>query len=185
MSDKPASNPYQIVIEGTASYPDVFTPKAAKGSTKEKYSLTTLLDKKEGAKHIAKVRAIIDAIVKDKCKGKALPADKVAFKDGTAKDDVEGYTEDVMYVPASSDRRPQVVDRDGRTPLQKSDDKIYPGARVRVCVRFWYQDNEFGKRINASLEAVQFVGDGERIGAAPVNAEDVFTAVEDSDDEIG
>ena len=38
--------------------------------------------------------------------------------------------------------------------------------------------NEFGKRINANLRAVQFVKDGEAFGVKPVDAEDEFDVLE-------
>ena len=179
MSDTKTANPYQLVVEGSASYPNVFKPDSFEEGGALKYSLAVIFDKKTDSKDIARSRAIIDLILKEKNKGKAIPSDKICLRDGSEKEGKEGYGDGVMFISTSSDRRPPVVDRNGRTPLQEDDDKIYAGARVKVCIRFWFQDNKYGKRINASLEAVQFVGDGERIGKAPVKAEDVFTSEEE------
>jgi hypothetical protein len=46
----------------------------------------------------------------------------------------------------------------------------------------WAQDNKYGKRINASLEAIQFVRHGEAFGAKPVIAEEVFDDLGGDDD---
>ena len=55
---------------------------------------------------------------------------------------------------------------------------------MEFCViRLWWQDNQFGKRINASLEVVRFRKDGEAFGAAPVSA-DVLDDIDDEDDDI-
>lgn len=51
--------------------------------------------------------------------------------------------------------------------------KFYAGCYVNAIVRFWAQGVEsgFGKRLNASLGAVQFAGDGEAFGAGKVSAD--------------
>ncbi len=52
-------------------------------------------------------------------------------------------------------------------------------------IRLWYQDNHYGKRINASLRNVQFVKDGEPFGAKPVAPEEDFEALEGAEDAVG
>ena len=42
-------------------------------------------------------------------------------------------------------------------------------------MRVWAQDHaDYGKRLNASVELIQFFKDGEAFGAGPVNPEDYF-----------
>jgi len=47
--------------------------------------------------------------------------------------------------------------------------KPYAGCYVNMSIRLWAQDNQFGKRVNAQLRAVQFVKDGEAFGDKPVD----------------
>jgi hypothetical protein len=116
-----------------------------------------------------------------------LKPEKICLRDGDL-EDYDGY-EGMLYVSSNSPstRPPQVVTnrRDSKTgswleagPGQKG--SPYSGCYVNAVVRLWAQDNKHGKRINASLEVVQFLRDGEAFGAAPVNADDKFT-----DDMVG
>lgn len=112
-----------------------------------------------------------------------IKADKLCLQDG---DEVEyaGYA-DHYYLSASrtayggSDgqppRRPfRIIDRnkvkkeDGSTgfpDLTPGDGRPYSGCYVNAIVRIWAQDDpDYGKRINASIEAVQFWRDGEAFG---------------------
>ena len=45
----------------------------------------------------------------------------------------------------------------------------------------WAQNNGYGKRINAQLDGVQFVRDGEAFGEGGISA-DAFDSFENSDD---
>ena len=87
-----------------------------------------------------------------------------------------------MFLNASSDKRPPVVDKD-LSPITAEDDVIYAGCYVNATVRIWAQDNQFGKRVNFALRAVQFAKDGEAFGQAPVNAEEEFDDISDEEDE--
>ena len=86
-----------------------------------------------------------------------------------------------MFISAANKKRPTVVDRDN-SPLTSEDGKPYSGCYVDGVVRLWWQDNQFGKRINASLEVVRFRKDGEAFGAAPVSAS-VLPDLDDEEDE--
>ena len=100
-----------------------------------------------------------------------LKPDKFCLKDGDD-EDYEGY-KDHWYVSARSGTRPKVIDADGKTPLAEEDGRPYSGCYCNVWIRIWAQNNEYGKRVNASLEAVQFVRDGKAFaGAAPIPDEE-------------
>ena len=60
-----------------------------------------------------------------------------------------------MSIKASSTKRPIVIDRD-KSPLTEDDNRIYAGCRVNAVIELWAQNNNYGKRINASLLGVQF-----------------------------
>ena len=48
------------------------------------------------------------------------------------------------------------------------------GNFYNAILRIWPQDNNFGKRLNCSLEAVQYVSPGERFGAKAVDVSSEF-----------
>jgi hypothetical protein len=78
---------------------------------------------------------------------------------GDAKATYEGY-EGNLFFNASNKVRPTVVNRD-RSPLTAQDGVVYSGCFVNVIIDVWAQDNEYGKRINAQLQGVQFFKDGD------------------------
>jgi hypothetical protein len=85
-----------------------------------------------------------------------------------------------MFINARSDKRPGVVNRD-MTPLTKDDNKPYAGCYVNATVRIWGQDNQYGKRINAALRAVQFVKDGKPFGEGNIDVNKEFTPLPEDD----
>ena len=89
----------------------------------------------------------------------------------------------LFFISASNKRRFTIVDAD-RSPLQASDNRPYSGCYVNAIIDIWAQDNQWGRRINATLTGVQFVRDGEAFGggAAPAAAEE-FGVVAGSADE--
>lgn len=174
-----AADPNIISISGRLSFPALFEAKSMDAGSKPKFSATFLMDKKKDAASIKKIQARIDALIAEKWKGKKPAGLKVSLHDGSEKEDKEGYGPDVMYINANSDKRPVVVDRD-KTPLTSADNKPYAGCYVNGSIQIWVQDNQFGKRINASLRAVQFVKDGEPFGGGtPVDAESELPDVDD------
>lgn len=98
--------------------------------------------------------------------------------------DYDGYDDEHVYISSSSPRRPVVVDEKVR-PVTEQDNKVYAGCYVNVTLRLWAQDNDYGKRINAELLAVQFCADGEAFGVAPVDAEEEFEAIDGDGDGDG
>lgn len=164
------------------SYPNLFTPKAGQDGGEPKYSAALILDKRSGAAQIESIKKIRDAIADDFWKGKRPAGVKFCLRDGMEKEDVEGYGPDVMFFNASSQRQPVLVHQDPRKPVTKEEAHVlYPGCYVNVVVRFWCQDNKFGKRINAELKAVQFCRSGDPLGGGtPVDPTKAFDTVEDT-----
>lgn len=176
-----AADPNQIKItEARLSFPDIWRPKAIKSGKGEpgepKYSAHFLLDKKEHADQIKSLKLAIFALAKEKWGEKTkemITKNKVTvcLHEGSDKE-YDGYSEENMFLSASSGKRPTIVDRD-KTALAEDDRRPYGGCYVHAIVRLWVQDNNFGKRVNAELMGIQFVKDGEPFGAAPLS-EDAF-----------
>ena len=147
-------------------------------NSKPSFQAAFILDKKDNAKDIETVRATIAAIGKESFKGKLPP--KVCLREGTEKGDVDGYGEGVMFINARSDKRPHVVGRKLEV-LTEDDGKPYAGCYVNATIRLWAQDNQYGKRINAQLRAVQYVKDGAAFGEGSVDVNKEFAALPDDE----
>ena len=167
------------LVNARLSFPALFRPKKGpEENSKEAFSATFILDKKTNASSIKAIKDMIAQIVRDDFKGKTPP--KICLRDGAEKE-LDGYGEDVMFISARCDRRPQVVGRD-MSSLVEGDGILYAGCYVNATVRLWAQDNKFGKRINAQLRAVQFVKEGSRFGEGPVDVSKEFEALPDEDE---
>lgn len=107
-------------------------------------------------------------------------AGKNVVHDGDAKE-YDGYAGN-LYVTSRNQKRPRIVDTDG-TPLSAEDGRPYSGCFADVILDIWAQDNEFGKRINASLAGVQFRRHGDAFGGGGTPlSDDAFEAITDEDD---
>lgn len=154
------------------SFPSLFR-RAVFGGDETKFEGTFLLNKDDQSLKIAEIDGAIGTLLKDKNKGKPLPADKICLKDGDFID-YDGYTGS-MSIKASSAKRPMVIGTD-RAPLTEEDGKVYAGCYVNAIIELWFQDNQFGKRVNANLLGVQFAKDGQPFG------DGVSASVDDFDD---
>lgn len=96
--------------------------------------------------------------------------DNLLVHDGDSKASYAGY-EGNLFFNANNTVRPLVLDRD-KTPLTKADGKPYSGCYVNVIIDVWAQDNQYGKKVNAQLQGIQFVKDGEAFAGGGVAAAD-------------
>jgi hypothetical protein len=108
--------------------------------------------------------------------GPKLKPNQVCLRDGDL-ETYEGFPGH-MFVATSSITAPKVVDRD-LSKLTEADDKVYSGCIVNAVLRLWAQDNNYGSRINCTVEAIQFVAPGQRVGGAqPVDPMQEFEALD-------
>jgi hypothetical protein len=161
------------------SFPSLFNTAKFGGEDTGKYEATFILDKKGHADVIKEINDAIDSLCKSELKGKVAP-DKLALKDGD--DNIRVEFHGAMVLKASTKRRPLVITRD-KTPIVESDNIVYAGCYVNGIVSLWAQNNQYGKRINAQLDAVQFVRDGEPFGDGGVSPNEFDAFANDDDDE--
>jgi len=157
------------------SFPSLFQPSSFDGNEENaKYGAQFLMDKEGDPEDNADfVRQAVKEVIKRAFKGKSPGDDKLCFRDGASKPELDGYGEDVFFVSASNKKKFHVVDRD-LSPLEEKDGKPYAGCYVNATIRLWPQDNKFGKRVNAQLRAVQFSGDGDPFGTGMADPEEEF-----------
>lgn len=162
------------------TFPQLFEAKQVNGQGEPKFSAAFLFPPNHPQK--AEVEKAIVEAATAKWAGKAgevlkqlKAADKLAVHDGDGKSDYDGYAGH-LFINASNKIRPLILDGN-RAPLTAADGKPYSGCYVNAIVEFWAQDNNFGKRVNASLLGVQFLRDGERLSGGGVAAADDFEAI--------
>jgi len=164
------------------AYPALFEPKQVMDSEKKQFSAAFLLPTNHPA--VSELKATMKKVAKEKWGEKADAAynalelgGKLCLRNGDLKPDSAGFAGN-MFVTASNTTRPTVVDRD-RSPLTAAEGRPYGGCYVNVSLEIWAQDNNFGKRINASLRGVQFFKDGEAFSGGGVASEDEFDDLSD------
>lgn len=169
-----------ILLKGVrASYPHVLVPREGdndEGKKVKRWDVVGLLPKgtHQAAKNL--VKGEIDRILAEK-KIK-LGSDRRFLKNGddAGKDGYEGH----FTVSASETKKPIVKDRDKRRMTDDEDDRFYGGCWINILIRPWYQDNKYGKRINAGLAAVQFLRDDEPLGeGGRITEDDVDNSFDD------
>lgn len=158
----------RIVLNNvTLSFANIFEPKGFNGGT-PRYSGNFLISK-EDTETVNKVKEAIKNVIIAEWK-----EDKPKFKDNQYcirdgdKESWEGY-EGNYYISAGNQEKfpPVIRDLDGSNLREKSEDntpgdKPQSGDTVNVVLDIWAQNNDFGKRINATLIGVQYVKSGKR-----------------------
>lgn len=155
------------------SFPHLFHPQTVGDDDKgtPKFSGVFLLDDGDHEDTIAFLQEKAEELAKS-VGMKKLSITKSFLKPGSEKDDLEGF-EGCHFVSASNARRPLAIDQD-KAAVTESDGTLYAGCYVNAVIQLWAQDNKWGKRVNASLEGVQFLKDGESLGGGTIADEGDF-----------
>lgn len=177
---KPAT---RVVIPCRLSYAYVWEGRP-NDDGRIKYSTALLIDKTDTAV-IARIKKAINAAIQEgksklaNSKG-VLPRDiKTPLRDA----DEEGYDdpnyEGMMFMNASSYRKPQIVDLHVDPILDP--EEVYSGCYAKVSVNFYAFNVNTNKGIAAGLGNIQKLRDGERLSGGATAAED-FEELDDDDD---
>ena len=159
------------------AFPALFEAKTVNGEGEPAFSAAFLIDPTDP--QVKAINAAIDAVAKEKFGAKAegvlkqmRAADKTCLHDGDTKADYSGFA-GMLFISSRSKTRPGVFDAN-KAPLAAQDGRPYAGCYVNAVVDLWAQDNNYGKRVNASLGAVQFQRDGDAFagGGSPAGADE-------------
>jgi len=166
-----------LLIKGIRmSYPHVskkYKGKNAGENAEPKYSLRSLMPKKTHAEAKELMKSEIERLIKES--KLAIGKDNWCLKDGDrgVKPEEAG-----MYCFNSSEGRNRPIVRDAKahtvTDPEEIDDIIVGGYWGNILCRLWVQNNDFGKKVNSSLIAIQFTKKDEQFGDGRVDDEDVF-----------
>jgi hypothetical protein len=166
------------------AFPVLDVPEKFQGQGDPRFSATLLLD--PGSENEKLIKAAMFAAAEAKWGANKAQAavdglsrsGKTALGDGNTKEKYDGFA-DKLYVQAHAREKtpPTLLDMQAK-PLPRNTGMIYAGCYVNASIEFWAQDNNYGKRLNASLRGIQFVRDGDAFsGGRPAEA-DEFAPVE-------
>lgn len=183
----------RVKLYGRLAFAKVNQPESFKGQGKPRYSASLIMDT-DGKSHKKVKAAMKDAAGQkwgeskaDKMVKALVKGNKVCLIEGDSKPDVDGY-EGMMVVNAASPQNapPTLVKSENGMNIKldnESQSTIYSGCWVNMLIDVWAQDNDFGKRLNASLAGIQFVKDGEAFAGGRPASEDDFDVIDSGDDE--
>ena len=165
------------------SFPHVFTPNTKFGPD-GKREKTIMLNKSDHADLIDSIKADIEDM---KAKSsKPIADDKICLKDGDdagSRDEYKGH----YTIKASSSKIVAVVDVK-KDLLDQNTCDMQGGDTVNASINLWLQDNSYGQRVNAQLNAVQYIKSGgdNRFGdtSSGVNDFDIEDGVTDDADDF-
>lgn len=164
-------------------YPKLAKPEEAEHSGEKKWGATLVLDTKTPDQK-KQAKALLDAIKhtrEDDLKGvKAKHGLGEIDNTEHEKADIPGFEVGAYFINAASYKRPPIFRDEQVQASDPSDDsRWYPGARVNAQVTFWGQDSpKWGKRVNCTLQGLQFCGHDVYVGGAAEMDDSVFGAVE-------
>jgi hypothetical protein len=174
------AHPKETMVTGicTLSFPHLKKPYAFEGND-PKFQANFLFDPdSETAKKIVKLsKKLIARTWPGKKPGKVTSA----IRDGNEKD-FEGF-EGKSYIVAKSpeDSRPVLLNEERDEEMDIS--RFYPGCQVKAAISLYI--NPKFPRVCVSLNGVQFVRDGDRIGGFNKEAvKELFSPVETADMEM-
>jgi hypothetical protein len=179
-----AENIYMIK-NARCSFPHLFERPIINGD-EGKCGAKLLLNPQEPAHHatIKQINAAIEALIKETFRGQhKIPADKRCLRKGedTTRPEYEGF----HVISTNHNTKPVVIGGDGQSVITSQEQcPIYSGCRVNAKIQLWVQNNKHGKRVNATLVAIQFAGDDEPFSGSHIpvaEAMDGFESFGDSD----
>lgn len=164
------------------SYPHIDKKWAKNAKDTPAYSAVGILPTDTHQEAIDLCLEVANDMIQAQNKGKPIPDDKLFIRDG-------GPTKKPEYAGAwtvnarETDNRPVVLNPD-KTEMEIDDIKstVKPGHRVDLLIDPWWQDNEHGKRVNASLRAVRYRYEDEEIGEGGLDKDEAISSFDDDDD---
>lgn len=169
-----------VIKEARIAFPKIWEPEKFQGQGTPACSANFIIDPRTQKAEVDKVLAAMWQAAQDKWKDRAADIYKmlkaksdICLRPGDEKADKTGYASNV-FVSARNKARPIILDRQ-KNPLTQADGVIYAGCYVNVSLDIWAQDNASGKRINATLLAIQFMRDGEAFSGGEAYSDDDFS----------
>ncbi len=154
------------------SFPHLYKKPMINGE-EGKCGATLMLDPAQHADTLKALQSQINALITERFKGKKIPPEKISLRKGEDKGrpEYEGF----IVLSANSKTKPVVIDSSGKGVVtDETDCRIYAGCYVNAKVSLWAQDNNYGKRINCELVAIQFAADGDPLDSSHVSVDEAM-----------
>ena len=162
------------------AFPQLFEAKTVNGEGNPAFSASFLISPKDP--QVKMIQEAVETVARERWGEKwevmlktIRAADKTCLHSGDLKSNYDGF-EGMMFVASRNTLRPLVVDGN-KTPLVAEDGRPYAGCYVNARIELWAMDNNYGKRINATLLGVQFYRDGDSFVGGGVASVDDFDVV--------
>lgn len=171
------------LIDARLSFPQLWRPTQVNNEGEPAYSAAFLLAADD--EQVDFINNVIDQVALAKWEHKAKPilaqlrgAGKVCLQNGDLKAEREGYAGN-WFINARSKTKPLVLDQN-RVVLAEGNGRPYGGCYVDAVLEIWAQDNQWGKRVNASLKGVQFRRNGDAFAGGPPADPNDFDDISDT-----
>lgn len=167
-------------------YANVFEPSSMEGSDALKYSVCVLISKDDTKtleaikKGIENAKAVGKTKIADK-NGKIPAMLKLPLRDGDVEREDDPAFAGMMFINATSNRKPAIVDKDLNPVMSK--EEFYSGCYGRASINFYAFNTNGNKGIAAGLQNLQKLEDGEML-AGGSTAEDDFGGENAWDDDL-
>lgn len=147
-----------------------------------KYSLAGIMPKTTHVEAKDLILDVIKQLLVDN-KDAKVSKDKRFIRDGDdqEKDEYEG----AWTVSASEINKPKCRDRSGELVTDAEDirEMFKSGYWFNILIRPWFQDNDYGRRVNAGIVGVQFVKKDKTFGSGEIDDSDAWDTVDATDDD--
>lgn len=97
------------------------------------------------------------------------------FRDQAEKTNYEGYIAGAIFITASADRQPPVVNTSSIPVIDQT--KIYPGVWGLVSIRAFTFDQKVKRGVSFGLQAVMLFADDKNLGGGAVDINKEFSGV--------
>lgn len=175
-----------------ASYPHLDKPWSMSEKSEKKYQIMGLIPKTpEYDESVAALNEYIDNFLAER-RLQPLPQSRKFLRHGeeTGKPEMMGH----WTLSAAERKEPRLIGRhiDPRTgsfeviPPSEADKVFYGGCWVSILFRVWYQEHqEGGRRVNANLDAVQFIRNDTVFGRSRITDDIIDDTFEEVPDDEG
>lgn len=160
------------------SYPHIGKPWA-KNPEKETaaYSVVGMLPKDTHADVIKLIRQQIKEICE--ANDVRLKPSLLALKDGDSENNDKAEYEGHWYLSTRETKNPPTAKKAENGKLRnltndEAEKVFYGGCYGSILFRLWFQDNDWGKRVNGGLLGVVFTADGESFGEGRIDDSDAY-----------
>ena len=174
-----------IIKEARCSFPRLYASEEREGATFGP-GITLVMEKEAHAAILVELKAEMKKAIADNPKLKKAPptGDKLCLR-VPDRDELK-YKPGNLILKANNQRPPMVLEPDGRTVMTEATDKIYSGCYVNAKVEIWGQANQWGKRVNAKLIAVQYVPrTADSFDGSYVSPDEAVKGFDSLDDDLG